>query len=82
MCTRCAAAATPVQADSALAHGIDVERLIGANASRWWTLAGIWLTVAFSVGFGLYVNFRAQGRDITFSSSLMVMTPHYFSGCS
>jgi signal transduction histidine kinase len=71
-------AATPAQADSAPAHGIDVERLIGAHLSRWWTLASIWLAAAFSVGFGLYVNFRAQGRDVTFGASLMAMIPHYF----
>jgi signal transduction histidine kinase len=68
--------ATPLPA--APATGIDVERLIGNRPSRWWTLAGIWLAVAFSVGFGLFVNYQAQGRDVTFGSSLMAMIPHYF----
>jgi len=71
-------AATPLPAASAAAKGIDVERLIGNRPTRWWTLAGIWLAVAFSVGFGLFVNYQAQGRDVTFSSSLMAMIPHYF----
>ena len=41
---------------------IDVEWLIGTEATRWWALGGSWLAVAFSVGFGLYVNSEAQGR--------------------
>ncbi|MGH8251260.1 MAG: sensor histidine kinase, partial [Steroidobacteraceae bacterium] len=55
----------------------DVERLIGTRLSRWWTLAGIWLAVAFSVGFGLYVNFQAQGREVSLGDALMAMIPHY-----
>lgn len=56
----------------------DVERLIGDQPGRWWALAAIWLGVAFSVGFGLYVNYQAQGRQIAFGSALMAMIPHYF----
>ena len=63
---------------SAATTGIDVERLIGNCPSRWWTLAGIWLAVAFSVGFGLFVNYQAQGRWVSFGSSFMAMIPHYF----
>ncbi len=59
-------------------RGTDVEHLIGEYPSRWWTLAGIWLAVAFSVGFGLFVNYEAQGREGQFASSLMAMIPHYF----
>lgn len=55
----------------------DVERLIGSRRSRIWTLVGTWLGVACSVGFGLYVNYRARGWDATISSSLMAMIPHY-----
>jgi signal transduction histidine kinase len=58
--------------------GTDVERLIGDYPSRWLTLAGIWLALAFSVGFGLFVNYQAQGREVSFSSPLMAMIPHYF----
>ena len=61
-----------------LAQGTHAEYLIGDRPTRWWTVAGAWLAVAFSVGFGLYVNFRAQGRYDTFASSLMAMLPHYF----
>jgi len=68
-----AAAAVP----SGSTQVADVERLIGERRSRWWSLAGIWLTVAVSVGFGLYVNYRAQGEDATFVDSLMAMIPHY-----
>jgi signal transduction histidine kinase len=60
------------------AKGTDVERLIGEYPSRWLTLAGIWLAVAFSIGFGLFVNYQAQGREISFGSSLMAVIPHYF----
>jgi hypothetical protein len=55
-----------------------VDRLIGDDPSRWWPLAGSWLAVAFSVGFGLFVNYRASGRDASLVSALMAMIPHYF----
>jgi hypothetical protein len=71
-------ATAPVPATSAPADGSDVGRLIGDQPSRWWTLAAIWLGVAFSVGFGLYVNYQAQGREVAFGSALMAMIPHYF----
>ena len=59
------------------AHGIVVDRLIGTALSRLWVLVSIWLTVAFTAAFGLYVNYRAQGLDVTFGSVLMAMIPHY-----
>jgi signal transduction histidine kinase len=71
-------ATAPVPATGAPANGSDAERLIGDQPSRWWTLAAIWLGVAFSVGFGLYVNYQAQGRQVAFGSALMAMIPHYF----
>jgi hypothetical protein len=55
----------------------DAERLIGVHLARWWVLAGAWLAMALSVGFGLYVNYRAQGLDTTFIDTLMAMIPHY-----
>jgi len=55
-----------------------VDRLIGDQPARWWALGGSWLAVAFSVGFGLYVNNEAQGRGVTFGHSLMATIPHYF----
>lgn len=55
----------------------DAERLIGDRRSRWWVLAGAWLAMAFSVGFGLYVNYEAQGLEVTFLGTLMAMIPHY-----
>ena len=55
----------------------DVERLIGRRLVRWWTLAGCWLAMAFSVGFGLYVNYEAQGLQVTFFDTMMAMIPHY-----
>jgi signal transduction histidine kinase len=58
-------------------HGIVVEHLIGDQLSRWWSLSGVWLTVAFTAAFGLYVNDHAQGVDSSFTSTLMVMLPHY-----
>lgn len=70
--------APPAPAPGAPANGFDVERLIGNQPSRWWALAAVWLGVAFSVGFGLYVNYQAQGREIAFGSALMAMIPHYF----
>ena len=33
--------------------------------------------MAVSVGFGLYVNYEAQGLDVTFTDTLMAMIPHY-----
>jgi hypothetical protein len=54
-----------------------VDRLIGDQPTRWWALGGSWLAVAFSVGFGLFVNYEAQGREVSFSSSLMATFPHY-----
>jgi two-component system LytT family sensor kinase len=60
------------------ANDFDIERLIGDQPNRWWALAAIWLGVAFSVGFGLYVNYQAQGREVAFGSALMAMIPHYF----
>jgi two-component system, LytTR family, sensor kinase len=61
-----------------VAQSFDVEYLIGARRGRWWGLAGIWLAVAVSVGFGLFVNFQAQGRAVSFGAALMAMIPHYF----
>jgi signal transduction histidine kinase len=58
--------------------GTDVERLIGDYPSRWLTLAGIWFAVAFSIGFGLFVNQQAQGQEASFGFSLMAVIPHYF----
>jgi signal transduction histidine kinase len=57
--------------------GGDAERLIGERRSRWWALAGAWLAMAFSVAFGLYVNYGAQGIEVTFLDTLMAMIPHY-----
>lgn len=54
-----------------------VDRLIGDQPLRWWPLAGSWLAVAFSVGFGLFVNYQAGGRYDTFAQSLMATIPHY-----
>jgi signal transduction histidine kinase len=70
--------AVSVRADApAPSNAVIVDRLIGDQPARWWPLAGAWLAVAFSVGFGLYVNFQAQGSQGTFTSSLMAMIPHY-----
>ena len=33
--------------------------------------------MAFSVGFGLYVNYEAQGLQVTFFDTMMAMIPHY-----
>ncbi len=65
------------QAAPAPARTNDAERLIGERRSRWWVLAGAWLAMAFSVGFGLYVNYEAQGLEVTFFDTLMAMIPHY-----
>lgn len=70
--------AAPIADFSPPTRAIDADRLIGAHLSRWWTVAGIWFAVAVSVGFGLYVNYQAQGEDVTFGASLMAMIPHYF----
>ena len=64
-------------AATSASKGIEVDRLIGDQPARWFTLAGTWLAVAFTAGFGLFVNFRAQGRDVSFAASLMAMIPHY-----
>jgi signal transduction histidine kinase len=56
----------------------DTELLIGTKPLRWVSLGAVWFAIAFSVGFGLYVNFQAQGRPIAFSSALSAMIPHYF----
>lgn len=58
-------------------RGEDAEYLIGARPSRWWALAGSWLAMAVSVGFGLYVNYEAQGIKVTFADTLLAMIPHY-----
>jgi len=67
---------TPASTAAAPAS-IDVEWLIGTETTRWWALGGSWLAVAFSVGFGLYVNSEAQGRETSFFSALMATLPHY-----
>jgi signal transduction histidine kinase len=59
------------------ARAVVVDRLIGDQPARWWPLAGSWLAVAFSVGFGLFVNYQNVGRPTTFFSALMAMIPHY-----
>jgi signal transduction histidine kinase len=64
-------------AEPVAARTQDAERLIGDRPSRWWALAGTWLAMAFSVGFGLYVNYEAQGLEVTFLDTLMAMIPHY-----
>jgi two-component system, LytTR family, sensor kinase len=63
---------------SAEPTAIGVEWLIGAQPARWWALGGSWLAVAFSVGFGLYVNSEARGGQTSFFSALMATLPHYF----
>jgi signal transduction histidine kinase len=73
---RPAGATAPAAGTAAI--GTDIERLIGNQPTRWWTLAGVWLGVAFSVGFGLFVNYQALGREVAFGSALMAMIPHYF----
>ena len=70
-------AAAPAQ-DSVANRGDDAERLIGDRPSRWFSLAGMWLAMAFSVAFGLYVNIEAQGIEGSFLNTLMAMIPHYF----
>ena len=55
----------------------DAERLIGDRRTRWWALAGGWLAMALSVGLGLYVNYEAQGIEVTFADTMMAMIPHY-----
>ncbi len=67
----------PGSAAAVAAHRSDVERLIGSQHLRWLPLAGTWLAVAFITGFGLYVNFQAQGREATFFAAMMAMIPHY-----
>ncbi len=67
----------PGVADSDAAADRDADWLIGARPSRWWVLAGSWIAVALSVAFGLYVNYEAQGLEVTFGSVLMAMIPHY-----
>ena len=64
--------------DSLPNRGDDAERLIGDRPSRWISLAGMWLAMAFSVAFGLYVNLEAQGIEGGFLNTLMAMIPHYF----
>ena len=54
-----------------------VDRLIAGVYWRWLPLLSAWLAVAFSVGFGLFVNSQAQGRNVSFTSSLMATIPHY-----
>jgi len=61
----------------AAARSNDAERLIGERRTRWWALAGSWLAMAVSVGLGLWVNYEAQGLQITFADTLMAMIPHY-----
>ena len=70
-------AAEPAK-DVAAMRGDDAERLIGDRPSRWFSLAGLWLAMAFSVAFGLYVNTKAQGIEDSFFDTLMAMIPHYF----
>jgi hypothetical protein len=69
--------ATATIEDAAPVRTSDAERLIGDRPVRWWTLAGTWLAMAFSVGFGLYVNYEAQGLEVTFLDTMMAMIPHY-----
>jgi signal transduction histidine kinase len=73
-----APAANPLLEAGVPAKGADVDRLIGDYPARWLTLGGIWLALAFSIGFGLFVNYQAQGRDISLGASLMAVIPHYF----
>ena len=70
-----AAADMPTQAEQSRTQ--DAEYLVGERTGRWWGLAGAWLAMAFSVGFGLYVNYEAQGLETTFIDTLMAMIPHY-----
>ena len=70
---RAPAAGGPVDSS----RGEDAERLIGERPTRWWALAGSWLAMAVSVGLGLYVNYEAQGIEVTFGDTLMAMIPHY-----
>ena len=59
------------------ARSDDAELLIGDRPTRWWALAGSWLAMALSVGLGLYVNYEAQGIEVTFADTMMAMIPHY-----
>jgi signal transduction histidine kinase len=70
--------AAPASGEGGASRNEDVERLIAGRLSRWWVLAGAWLAMALSVAFGLYVNYEAQGLNVTFLDTLMAMIPHYF----
>ena len=70
--------ATVPAEDSVPNRGDDAERLIGDRPSRWFSLAGLWLAMAFSVAFGLYVNPRRRASRAAFLNTLMAMIPHYF----
>ncbi len=67
----------PTVADVVALRPSAVDRLIAGQYRRWIPLIAAWLAIAFSVGFGLFVNFRAQGRDVGFISAMMAMIPHY-----
>ncbi|MFZ2507450.1 MAG: hypothetical protein WAW79_03105, partial [Steroidobacteraceae bacterium] len=54
-----------------------VDRLIAGVYWRWLPLTAAWVAVAFSVGFGLFVNNQAQGQAGSFTSALMATIPHY-----
>ena len=56
--------ATPVGEEAAPVRTNDAERLIGDRPVRWWTLAGTWLAMAFSVGVeSLNIRLRARAQD-------------------
>jgi two-component system LytT family sensor kinase len=67
----------PAVGTEAVTRSEDAERLIGERPTRWLALAGSWLAMAVSVGLGLYVNYEAQGIEVTFTDTLMAMIPHY-----
>jgi len=69
--------ARPTQVAGTETRTRDADRLIGRRPGRWFALAGSWLAMAFSVSLGLFVNYEAQGLEVTFASTMMAMIPHY-----
>jgi signal transduction histidine kinase len=72
-------AAPAARASSAGERPPPVERLIAGLYLRWLPLAGLWLSFAFLIAFGIIVNNTVRGGPASLPWALYATVPHFLA---